>query len=85
MIKEGRIRPSSSTVCSPKLVVPKPNGHDLRLCIDYFHFNYYTKKDKTPLPIMEELSAHVKGVTHITRVNLKSGLYIIRIAMGYTK
>jgi len=59
MIKEGKIRPSSSTVGSPILFVPKPNGRGLRLCIDYRHLNDYTKKDKTPLPIMEELSARV--------------------------
>jgi len=57
MIKEGKIRPSSGTVVSPILFVPKPNRHGLRHCIDYRHLNDYTKKDKTPLPIMEELSA----------------------------
>lgn len=71
MIKQAMIRPSSSTVGSPTLFVPKPNGRRLRLCIDYRHLNDYTKKDKTLLPIMEELSARVKGATHITRVDLK--------------
>jgi hypothetical protein len=66
MTKEGKIRPSSSTVRSPILFVPKPNGRGLRLCIDYRHLNNYSKKDKTPLPIMEQLSARVKGATHIT-------------------
>ena len=34
---------------------------------------------------MEELSACVKGVTHITKVDLKSGFYLIRMALGYEK
>jgi len=59
MIKEGKIRPSSSTVGSPILFVPKPNGRGLLLCVDYRHLNDYTKKDKTLLPIMEELSSRV--------------------------
>ena len=59
MIKEGKIRPSSSTVGSPILFVPKPNGRGLRLWIDYQHLNDYTKKDRTPLPIMEELSSRL--------------------------
>jgi hypothetical protein len=85
MIREGKIRPSSSTVGSPRLFVPKPNGRGLRLCIDYRHLNDYTKKDKTPLPIMEELSARVKGATHITKVDLMSGFYLIRMALGHEK
>jgi len=85
MIREGKIRPSSSTVGSPILFVPKPNGRGLRLCIDYRHLNDYTKKDKTPLPIMEELSSRVRGATHITKIDLKSGFYLIRMALGHEK
>ena len=85
MIREGKIRPSSSTVGSPILFVPKPNGKGLRLCIDFRHLNDYTKKDKTPLPIMEELSTRVRGATHITKVDLKTGFYLIRMALGHEK
>jgi hypothetical protein len=85
MIKEGKIRPSNGSVGSPLLFVPKPNGRGLRLCIDYRHLNEYTKKDKTPLPIMEELSAQVRGATHITKVYLKSGFYLIRMPLGPEK
>jgi len=46
MIKEKKIRPSSSTVGSPILFVPKPNGRGLRLCIDYRHLNDYKKSIK---------------------------------------
>jgi hypothetical protein len=85
MIKEGNIRPSNSTVGSPILFVSKPNGRGLLLCIDYRHLNDYTKKDRTPLPIMEELSARVSGAMHITKVDLKSGFYLIRMALGHEK
>jgi hypothetical protein len=34
MIKEGKIRPSSSPAGSPVLLVPKPGGRGLRLCVD---------------------------------------------------
>jgi len=85
MIKEGKIWPSSSTVGSPILFVPKPNGRRLRLCIDYRQLNDYTKKDMTPLPIMEELSAGVNGASHITKVDMKSGYYLIRMALGHEK
>jgi hypothetical protein len=85
MIKEGKIRPSSCTVGSPYLFVPKPNGRGFRLCIDYQHLNNYTKKDKTPLPILEELSAQVRGATPITKIDLKSGVYLIIMALGHEK
>jgi hypothetical protein len=85
MIRGGKIRPSSNTVGSPMQFVPKPNGRGLRLCIDCRHLNNYTKKYKTPLPIMEELSARVKGADFITKVDLKSGFYLIRMALGHEK
>jgi len=85
MIKEGKIRPSNSTVGSPISFVPKPKGRGLHLCMDYRHLNDYMKKDRTPLPIMEELSARVSGATHITQVDLKSGFYLIRMALGHEK
>jgi hypothetical protein len=34
---------------------------------------------------MEELSARVKGATHITKVDLKSGFYLMRMALGLEK
>jgi len=34
MIKQGKIRPSSSTVGSTIMFIPKPNGSGLSLCID---------------------------------------------------
>jgi len=85
MIKEGKIRPSSSTVGSLIVFVPKPTGRGLRLCIDYRHLHDYTKKDKTQLPIMEELSSRVRGATHITKIDLKSGFHLVRMALGHEK
>jgi hypothetical protein len=75
MIEEAKVRPSNSTVGSTILLVTKPNHRGLQLCIDYHHLNDYTKKDRTQLPIMEELSARLKGANYITMVELKSGSY----------
>ena len=35
--------------------------------------------------MMEELSARVSGATHISNVDLKSGFYLIMMALGYEK
>jgi len=55
IIKEGKIWQSSSPVGSPIFFVPKPSGKGLWLCVDYRHLDQHTVKDKTPLPIMDEL------------------------------
>jgi len=34
---------------------------------------------------MEELQSRLTGETHITKVNLKSGFYLIRLALGHEK
>jgi len=73
MIKEGKVGPSSTTVGSPVGWVPKPNGQGIRLCVEDGHSNDYTKKDKMPLPIMEELQARLHGAHVSIEINLKSG------------
>jgi hypothetical protein len=49
MLKKGIIRPSSSALASPIVIVKKKNGN-LRLCIDYRRLNNITRKDSFPLP-----------------------------------
>lgn len=85
MIREGKFRPSSSTVGSSILCVPKPNDCRLRLCIDNHHLNDYTQHDGTPLMIMEEVQSRLNRAMHITEVELQSGFYLIRLALGHEK
>jgi hypothetical protein len=84
-INEKKIRPSSSSVGSPILIVPKPNRKVLRLCVDYRHLNDQTKKDKTPLPIMDELSRKMRDCDFITKIDMKAGFHLMRMAMGHEK
>jgi hypothetical protein len=85
MIREKKIRPSSSSVGSPILFVPKTNGKGLRLCVDYRHLNDHTKKDTTPFPIMDELSRQMRGCDFITKIDMKAGFHLMRMAMGHEK
>jgi hypothetical protein len=82
MIKEGKIRPSSSPAGSPVLFVPKQGGRGLRLCVDYRNLNKITKKDRTPLPIMDQLAEQVAGADWFTKLDLKAGYNLIRIRKG---
>ena len=83
MIKEGKIGRSSGMVGSPILFAPIPNGRELRLCIDYRDLNDYTKKDRTPLTIMEEPRSRRREATHITKVDPKSRFELIIIALEH--
>jgi hypothetical protein len=85
MIRGKKFRPSSGSVGSPILFVPKPNGKGLRLCVDYRHLNDHTKKDKTPLPFMDELSRRMRDCDFITKIGMTAGFHLIRMAMGHEK
>jgi len=85
MIKEGKVRQSSSPVGSPMLFIPKPSGKGLRLCVDYRHLNKHTVKDKTPLPIMDQLKQRLNGADFITKINFKAGFPLMRMALGHEK
>ena len=55
MLKNGKIRRSTSPVGSPILFVPKPHGRRLQLCVDYRAVNRITIPNRYPLPLMQEL------------------------------
>jgi hypothetical protein len=85
IIREKKIRPSSSSVGSPILFVPKSNGKGLRLCVDYRHLNDHRRKAKTPLPIMDELLRKMKYCDFIMKIDMKAGFYLMRMGMGHEK
>jgi molybdopterin converting factor small subunit len=52
-LSKGFIRASTSSAASPILFVKKKDG-SLRLCVDYRALNAITKKNRYPLPLIEE-------------------------------
>src|SRR6202048_4817365 len=79
MLKTGKIRPSKSPAGSPILLVPKPNGRGLRLCVDYRGLNKITVLNRYPLPLMDELRDCVSGAKLFSKIDLKTGFNPIRI------
>ena len=79
----GMIRISKSPAGSPILFVPKADG-TLRLCVDYRGLNKITVKDRTPspLPLMTELREQVAKARISTKLDLRHGYNLIRIAEG---
>jgi len=81
MEDHGKIRRCSSPIGTPSLFVPKPDGK-LRLCLDYRGLNKITIKNKYPLPLMSELRSRLGKASIFTKLDLKNGYYLIRMAEG---
>ena len=77
----GKIRLLKSPAGSPILFVPKADG-TLRLCVDYRGLNKIMVKDRTPLPLMTELREQVAKAKIFTKLDLRHGYNLIRIAEG---
>ena len=54
LLSQGYIHPSYSPYGAPILFVPKKDGR-WQMCIDYMLLNRQTKKDKYPIPQVDEL------------------------------
>lgn len=78
-LRNGWIQPSKSEYASPVLFVPKKDG-GLRMCIDYRPINRLTKKDRYPLPHIEDLLHTLEGSAIFSTLDLASGYHQIRIA-----
>jgi len=81
MLASGKIVRSTSPAAAPILFVPKPDG-TLRLCIDYRGLNKITIKNRYPLPLMNELRDRLGKAKYFTKLDLKNGFYLLRIAKG---
>src|SRR5207302_2451598 len=81
MLAAGKIRRSGSPAAAPILFVPKPDG-TLWLCINYRGLNKITIKNRYHLPLMNELRVRLGKATVFTKLDLKNGYYLLRMAKG---
>jgi len=81
MEDHGKIRRSSLTIGAAILFVPKPDG-TLLLCVDYRGLNKITIKNKYPLPLMRVVRSRLGKASIFTKLDLKNGYYLIRMAEG---
>ena len=71
LVLANRIRPSSSPWAAPILFVRKANG-TLRMCVDYRGLNAVTRKDKQPLPRIDDLLDRLAGASCFSSLDLAS-------------
>ena len=79
MVEGGIIFPSKSAWAAPVLCVPKPNG-DVRVVIDYRKINSITKKDKYPLPLIDDALRSFKDSTYFSTLDCNAGYWQIPMA-----
>ena len=77
-LDKGFISPSQAPFASPILFVKKANG-SLRFCIDYRKLNAFTRKDRYPLPLIDETLARLSRAKIFTKLDIRQAFHRIRI------
>ncbi|MBW0574224.1 hypothetical protein O181_113939, partial [Austropuccinia psidii MF-1] len=80
-VEKGFIRPSSSSTGAPVLIVKKKYG-GLRLSVDYHKLNAATRKNKYPLPPMNQLLNVFHCSSIFSKIHLCGAYSLLRIKEG---
>ncbi|PLW40770.1 hypothetical protein PCANC_13537 [Puccinia coronata f. sp. avenae] len=75
----GFIRPSTSAWSSPILFAKNASG-SLRFCVDYRALNSVTKKDRHPLPLIQECFDALQGAKFFSKIDLQQGFHQMKIS-----
>ncbi|GFU61760.1 retrovirus-related Pol polyprotein from transposon 17.6 [Trichonephila clavipes] len=80
LLKAGFIRPSHSPYAAPvTLAYKKDEGKRSRLCIDYRTLNEITRKDSTPVPLIDFVIDNLTHAKFFSTLDLTSGYWHIKI------
>ena len=80
-LSKGFIRVSNSPAAAPVLFAKKPGG-GLRFCVDYRALNRLTKKDRYPLPLIQETLQSLAKAKWFTKLDVIAAFHRLRIASG---
>ena len=77
-LSKGFIGPSAAPYASPILMARKPGG-GLRFCVDYRKLNSITRKDRYPIPLVDELMERLSDAKVYTKLDIRQGFHRIRL------
>lgn len=77
-LDKGFIAPSQAPFASPVLFVKKADGR-LRFCIDFCKLNNMTRKDRYPLPLIDETLSRLAKAKIFTKLDIRQAFHRIRI------
>lgn len=80
-LAKGFIRVSNSPAAAPILFARKPGG-GVRFCCDYRALNKITRKDRYPLPLIQETLDRISRAKWFTKLDVIAAFHRIRIAEG---
>ncbi|MBW0498388.1 hypothetical protein O181_038103 [Austropuccinia psidii MF-1] len=80
-LEKGFIRPSSSSTGVPVLFVKKKDG-GLHLCVDYHKLNSVTRKNRYPVPPMNQLLTIFNNAIIFSKIDLCGAYNLFKIKEG---
>lgn len=85
-LEKGFIRPSKSPLSTTTFFVPKKGDSGkldkIRLVVDYRYLNSITIKNRYPIPLIGNLTDQLKNAKVFTKMDLRYGYHLVRIAEG---
>ena len=78
-LRKGFIEASHAACSSPILLAKKPGG-GLCFCVDYRKLNQLSKKDRYPLPLIDETLAQLKEAKVFSKLNIRQAFHKLRMA-----
>lgn len=78
-LDKGFLEVSKSGMASPILLVRKPGG-GVRFCVDFRKLNNMTRKDRYPIPLLDETIGQIKGAKYLTRLDIRQAFHRIKCA-----
>ena len=65
--------------CAPMVVVPKANG-TVRICVDLTKLNESVRRERHPLPAIEQILAQLTGAQQFSKLDANSGFWQIPLS-----